>query len=50
LDDLEPVSNEALTDAYLGGAEAASDPARLEKLQTLAKRAISRLEWLRSLG
>ena len=41
---------EALTDAYLEGAEAASHPVRLEKLLALAKRAISRLAWLRSLA
>lgn len=40
---------EALTDAYLEGAEGASDPVRLEQLQALAERAISRLAWLRTL-
>ena len=37
----------ALTDAE--GAEGASDPVRLEQLQGLAERAISRLAWLRTL-
>jgi rubrerythrin len=41
---------EALIDAYLEGAEAATDPFRLEKLQALAERAISRFAWLRSLA
>lgn len=41
---------EALTDAYLEGAEASADPARLENLQTLAGRSIARLAWLRSLS
>jgi rubrerythrin len=40
---------EALADAYLNGAEAAAESARLEALQTLANRAIARLAWLRSL-
>lgn len=40
---------EALADAYLRGAEGAGDPARLERLQSLAERAIARLAWLRSL-
>ncbi|WP_027577921.1 ferritin family protein [Bradyrhizobium sp. Ai1a-2] len=40
---------EALTDAYLDGAERSDDPARLELLQMLAERAIARLAWLRSL-
>lgn len=40
---------EALTDAYLEGAEGSDDPARLESLQALAARAIARLAWLRSL-
>jgi rubrerythrin len=39
---------EALADAYLSGAEGAGDPARLETLQSLAGRAISRLAWLRA--
>lgn len=41
---------EALTDAYLDGAERSDDPARLESLQMLAERAIARLAWLRSLA
>jgi rubrerythrin len=41
---------EALADAYLEGAERTDDVARLESLQSLAKRAISRLAWLRSLS
>lgn len=41
---------EALTDAYLEGAEGSDDPARLESLQALAARAIARLAWLRSLS
>jgi len=41
---------EALTDAYLEGAEASDDPVRLECLQTLAGRSIARLAWLRSLS
>jgi rubrerythrin len=41
---------EALTDAYLDGAERSEDPARLELLQMLAERAIARLAWLRSLA
>ncbi len=40
---------EALTDAYLDGAERATDPARLQLLQALGERAIARLAWLRSL-
>lgn len=40
---------EALTDAYLEGAEHSSDPTRLEALQALAECAIARLAWLRSL-
>lgn len=40
---------EALTDAYLEGAERSGDPARLESLQALAECAIARLAWLRSL-
>jgi rubrerythrin len=41
---------EALTDAYLEGAEGSDDPARLQSLQALAARAIARLAWLRSLA
>lgn len=41
---------EALTDAYLEGAEASDDPARLELFQALASRSIARLAWLRSLA
>lgn len=41
---------EALTDAYLEGAERSDDPARVEVLQQLAERAIARLAWLRSLA
>jgi rubrerythrin len=41
---------EALTDAYLEGAEGADDPNRLQSLQALAQRAITRLTWLRSLA
>jgi rubrerythrin len=40
---------EALADAYLDGAERSHDAARVENLQGLAQRAISRLAWLRSL-
>ncbi|MDI4233255.1 ferritin family protein [Bradyrhizobium sp. Arg237L] len=40
---------EALTDAYIDGAERSDDPARVELLQKLAERAIARLAWLRSL-
>ncbi len=40
---------EALTDAYLDGAERTNDPVCLELLQMLAERAIARLAWLRSL-
>jgi rubrerythrin len=40
---------EALTDAYLEGAEETHDPERLQVLQALAERAIARLAWLRSL-
>jgi rubrerythrin len=41
---------EALADAYLEGAERSGDAERVETLQHLAERAISRLAWLRSLG
>jgi rubrerythrin len=41
---------EALTDAYLEGAEGTHDPERLQVLQALAERAIVRLAWLRSLN
>ncbi|WBL82023.1 ferritin family protein [Bradyrhizobium xenonodulans] len=41
---------EALTDAYLEGAETSDSPARLETLQALAGRSIARLAWLRSLS
>jgi rubrerythrin len=41
---------EALSDAYLEGAEGAREPERLQSLQTLAERAIARLAWLRSLA
>jgi rubrerythrin len=41
---------EALTDAYLEGAEETHDPQRLQSLQALAERAIVRLAWLRSLN
>ncbi|TQF39375.1 hypothetical protein UNPF46_13345 [Bradyrhizobium sp. UNPF46] len=41
---------EALVDGYLDGAERSNDSARLESLQRLAERAISRLAWLRSLA
>jgi rubrerythrin len=41
---------EALTDGYLEGAEGADDPNRLQSLQVLAQRAITRLAWLRSLA
>lgn len=41
---------EALVDGYLDGAERATDPARLDRLQHLAEQAISRLAWLRSLS
>ena len=40
---------EALTDAYLEGAEHSIDPTRLQALQALAECAIARLAWLRSL-
>ena len=39
---------EALTDAYLEGAEETHDSERLQVLQALAERAIVRLAWLRS--
>ena len=41
---------EALTDAYLEGAEAQDNAAHLETLQALAGRSIARLAWLRSLS
>ena len=41
---------EALVDGYLESAEAAGEPADLDKLQGLAGRAIARLAWLRSLN
>jgi hypothetical protein len=41
---------ETLVDAYLESAETAGEPARLDKLQGLAGRAIARLAWLRSLN
>lgn len=41
---------EALADAYLEGAESSDEALRLELLQTLAERAISRLAWLRALA
>lgn len=41
---------EALADAYLEGDQRSDDAARLEKLQGLAERAISRLASLRSLS
>jgi hypothetical protein len=41
---------EALSDAYLEGAEGTHDPERLQISQTLAERAIARLAWLRSLA
>jgi rubrerythrin len=41
---------EALADAYLEGAERSGDAERVEMLQRLAERAISRLAWLRSLS
>ncbi len=41
---------EALTDAYLEGAEAPDSAAHLEILQALAGRSIARLAWLRSLS
>ena len=41
---------EALTDAYLEEAETSNDSARMEALQDLAAKAISRLAWLRSLA
>ena len=41
---------ETLADAYLEGAERSGNAERLETLQRLAERAISRLAWLRSLG
>ncbi|MBI5261872.1 MAG: ferritin family protein [Bradyrhizobium sp.] len=41
---------EALVDGYLEGAERSNDAERLERLQSLAGRAISRLAWLRSLA
>lgn len=47
--DVETIA-EALTDAYLEGAEASADPVRLESLQALAGRSIARLAWLRSLS
>jgi len=41
---------EVLADSYLDGADRADDSARVEVLQRLAERAISRLAWLRSLS
>ena len=41
---------EALTDAYLEGAETPDNAAHLETLQVLAGRSIARLAWLRSLS
>ena len=41
---------EVLADAYLEGAESSNEALRLELLQTLAERAISRLAWLRALA
>jgi hypothetical protein len=41
---------EALADAYLDGAENSDNETRVEALQELAKNAISRLAWLRSLA
>ena len=41
---------EILVDAYLESAETACEPARLERLQGLAARAIVRLAWLRLLN
>ncbi len=47
--DIETIA-EVLADAYLEGAEGTKDSVRLELLQRLAARAISRLAWLRSLA
>jgi rubrerythrin len=41
---------ETLADAYLDGADASQDQERLDVLQSLAKRAIDRLAWLRARG
>jgi rubrerythrin len=41
---------EALTDAYLEGAENSENETRVEALQELAAKAIARLAWLRSLA
>jgi hypothetical protein len=41
---------EALVDAYLEGAERSGDAVRVESLQHLAERAISRFAWLRPLS
>lgn len=41
---------EVLVDSYLDGADRSDDAARVEVLQRLAERAISRLAWLRSLS
>lgn len=41
---------EALADAYLDGAERSGDAQKVEALQRLAEKAISRLAWLRSLA
>jgi rubrerythrin len=41
---------EALVDGYLDGAERSDDATRVETLQRLAEKAISRLAWLRSLA
>jgi len=41
---------EALVDGYLDGAERSDDATRVEALQRLAEKAISRLAWLRSLA
>lgn len=44
-----PALAEALADAYLDGAERATDPQQLDRLQRLAEKAVARLAWLHSL-
>ncbi|WP_316229551.1 ferritin family protein [Bradyrhizobium sp. SZCCHNR1070] len=44
-----PALAEALADAYLDGAERATDPEQLDRLQRLAGKAVARLAWLHSL-
>lgn len=44
-----PALAEALADAYLDGAERATDAEQLDRLQRLAEKAVARLAWLHSL-